>query len=107
MVVVEKVEEKKEEEEMEEEKEDKDRPLTILIPRSSPVFQEPEIQLTQALAARALLGLHLPTNPPTISPDMTSSPTMVASLLSPTSLKLRDNLSPTSPNLHLPTSPTT
>ena len=72
-----------------------------------------ELQLTQALAARALLGLHLPTTPPTISPDMTSSPTMVAptpmsmvpSLLSPTSLKLRDNLSPTSPNLHLPTSP--
>ena len=44
MVVVEK-EEKEEEEEMEEEKEDKDRPLTILIPRSSPVFQEPGVNL--------------------------------------------------------------
>ena len=44
MVVVEK-EEKKEEEEMEEEKEDKDRPLTILIPRSSPVFQESGVNL--------------------------------------------------------------
>ena len=40
MVVVEK-EEKKEEEE----KEDKDRPLTILIPRSSPVFQESGVNL--------------------------------------------------------------
>ena len=49
MVVVEKVEEKKEEEEMEEmeemEKGDNDRPLTILIPRSSPVFQEPGVNL--------------------------------------------------------------
>ena len=44
MVVVEK-EEKKEEEEMEEEKEEKDRPLTILIPRSSPVFQESGVNL--------------------------------------------------------------
>ena len=44
MVVVEK-EEKKEEEEMEEEKEDKDRPLTILIPRSSSVFQESGVNL--------------------------------------------------------------
>ena len=44
MVVVEK-EEKEEEEEMEEEKEDKDQPLTILIPRSSPVFQEPGVNL--------------------------------------------------------------
>ena len=47
MVVVEK-EEKKEEEEMEEmemEKGDKDQPLTILIPRSSPVFQEPGVNL--------------------------------------------------------------
>ena len=44
MVVVEK-EEKKEEEEMEVEKEDKDRPLTILIPRSSPAFQESGVNL--------------------------------------------------------------
>ena len=47
MVVVEK-EEKKEEEEMEQmemEKGDKDRPLTILIPRSSPVFQESGVNL--------------------------------------------------------------
>ena len=48
MVVVEK-EEKKEEEEMEEmeemEKGDKDRPLTILIPRSSPAFQESGVNL--------------------------------------------------------------
>ena len=44
MVVVEK-EEKKEEEEMEEEKGDKDQPLTILIPRSSPAFQESGVNL--------------------------------------------------------------
>ena len=39
------VEVNEEEGEMEEEKEDKDRPLTILIPRSSPVFQEPGVNL--------------------------------------------------------------
>ena len=44
MVVVEK-EEKKEEEEMEEDNGDKDRPLTILIPRSSPAFQESGVNL--------------------------------------------------------------
>ena len=44
MVVVEK-EEKKEEMEMDEDNGDKDRPLTILIPRSSPVFQEPGVNL--------------------------------------------------------------
>ena len=49
MVVVEKVEGEKEEEEMEEEKEDKDRPLTILIPRSSPVFQESGVNLHDIL----------------------------------------------------------